>query len=54
MFAALQQKVELYLGTDSKDGRFDIPPYRVRVGPKVNDTELPGLKYDPQKREISF
>jgi len=51
MFAAFEEKVKLYLGTDSKGARFDIPPHRVRVGPKVNDTELPGLKYGPRKRD---
>jgi hypothetical protein len=54
MFAAFEERVELYLGTDSKAARFDLPPCRIQVGPRVNDTELPNLKYDSQKREISF
>ena len=54
MFAEFEEEVKLYLGTDSKSARFDLTPCRIRVGPRVNDTELPDLKYDPQKREISF
>jgi hypothetical protein len=54
MFATFEEKVILYLGTGSKSARFDFPPCRIRVGPRINDTELPNLKYDSQKREISF
>jgi hypothetical protein len=55
MFAAFEEKVKLYLGTTGQESaRFDLPPYRIRVGPRVNDTELPNLQYDSQKREISF
>jgi hypothetical protein len=54
MFAAFEEKLILYLGTGSKSARFDLPPCRIRVGPKVNDTELPNIAYDSQKREISF
>ena len=35
-------------------GRFDVPPYTITVRHDVNDTELPGLKVDYEKREISF
>jgi len=54
MFAAFEERAKLYLGTNSKSGRFDLPPCRIGIGPKVNDTELPNLEYDSQKREISF
>lgn len=54
MFAAFEEIISLYLSTGSKSARFDLPPCRIKVGLRVNDTELPDLKYDSQKREISF
>lgn len=41
-------------GARADRGRFDVPPYTITVRHDVNDTELPGLKVDYEKREISF
>jgi len=35
-------------------GRTDQPPYSIRVRRDMNDTEIPGLEIDYEKREISF
>jgi hypothetical protein len=40
-----------------RDGRwrtFRSPPYQIRIKSSANNSELPNLKYDFQKREISF
>jgi len=57
-FAEWQRKLDLYLGVDAearaKGGRFDLAPYQIRIKGVTNDTELPKLEYDFEKREISF
>ncbi|KAF2816159.1 uncharacterized protein BDZ99DRAFT_566020 [Mytilinidion resinicola] len=35
-------------------GRVDQPPYMIRVRRDLNDTEIPGLEIDYEKREVSF
>ena len=42
-------------GTLASDGgRFDYPLYQIRIKKAANDTELPGLRFDFNKHEISF
>ena len=41
-------------GARADRARFDVPPYTITVRHDVNNTELPGLKVDYEKREISF
>lgn len=57
-FGAWQRNIEMYLGADpgARDdgGRFDLPPYQICIKSRANDSELPGLGYNFQKREISF
>lgn len=57
-FGIWREKIALYLGADPgarKDGgRFDLPPYQIRIKSRANDSELPGFEHDFQKREISF
>ena len=42
------------VGARAESGRFDLPPYQIRIKTKANDTELPNLEFDVPKREISF
>lgn len=53
-----EEGLSMYIGADSgakrQGGRFDLPPYQIRFKTKANDTELPKLEYDFEKREISF
>jgi hypothetical protein len=59
-FGMWRGNLALYLGTDPgvrDDGgwrRFDLPPHQIRIKSTANDTELPKLEYDFQRREISF
>jgi hypothetical protein len=57
-FRVWQSNIAMYLGADpgamDEGGRFDLPPYQIRIKSKANDSELPNLEYDFQKREISF
>jgi hypothetical protein len=41
-------------GAREDGGRFDLPPFQIRVKSRANDSELPGLEYNIQKRGISF
>lgn len=45
--------MRLYQG-DGDGSRNDLPPYTIAVRQIVNDTELPGLEIDYEKREMSF
>lgn len=51
-------KMEKFLGGDvgsrTEGGRFDLTPFVVSVCGKSLDCELPGLRYDVGKKEISF
>jgi hypothetical protein len=55
-FDVWEEDLEIYLGVDQDDSdrSFGLPPYQIRIKSTANDTELPNLKYDFQKREISF
>jgi hypothetical protein len=62
-FNTWKDKIDKYLGADpdAKDEggqsdlpRFDLPPHQIRIKFQANDTELPNLKYDFARREISF
>ncbi|KAH7057252.1 hypothetical protein B0J12DRAFT_738049 [Macrophomina phaseolina] len=46
--------MRLYRGGGDGDGRIDLPPYTVAVRQVVNDSELPGLEVDYERREVSF
>lgn len=50
--------LSMYLGGDpgARDdgGRFDLPPYQIRIKSRARDSELPKLAFDSNKREISF
>ena len=50
--------VELYLGASpearAEGGKFDSPKHTIRVKTLANDTELPGLRVDYKKQEVSF
>ena len=35
-------------------GRFDLPPYQIRIKSRARDSDLPNLAFDSNKREISF
>ena len=35
-------------------GRFDLPPYQIRIKSRARDSDLPNLAFDFNKREISF
>jgi hypothetical protein len=52
----MRKGIELYRGSKEKEsrGRFDLPPYQIRIKMKANDTELPQLEFDFERREISF
>ena len=47
-----------YLGDDAgaraDGGRFDLPPYQIRIKTKALDSKLPKLSVDGKEREISF
>jgi hypothetical protein len=47
-----------YLGGDpgarEDGGRFDLPPYQIRIKSRARDSELPKLAFDFNKRVISF
>lgn len=51
MFAAFEERIKLYLGdgTGSKSARFDLPPYRIRVGPKSMTPSSQTLRTTPRK-----
>lgn len=50
--------LSMYLGGDAgareDGGRFDFPPYQVRIKTRARDSELPKLAFKFNKREISF
>jgi len=50
--------LSMYLGGDpgarEDGGRFDLPPYQVRIKTRARDSELPKLAFEFNKREISF
>jgi hypothetical protein len=67
--ARLRRKIVTYLGSSasaapavaiaarkSRRGRFDLPPHRIQIKSKANDTQLPNLNLNLQnpRREISF
>jgi hypothetical protein len=56
MFDGMRKGIELYRGSKEKEsrGRFDLPPYQIQIKMKANDTELPQLEFDFERREISF
>jgi hypothetical protein len=53
-----REGLETYLGVDPEarrtGGRFDLPPYQIRIKSRATDSELPNLDFDVDKREISF
>lgn len=55
-FGAWQRHIEMYLGADPgarDDGdRFELPPHQICIKSRANDSELPGLEYNFQKREM--
>jgi hypothetical protein len=57
-YGTWRKGLETYLGVDPEarrtGGRFDLPPYQIRIKSRASDTELPGLDFDVDKREISF
>ncbi|GME65408.1 hypothetical protein GTA08_BOTSDO02129 [Neofusicoccum parvum] len=53
LLARWRDAMRLYQG-DGNGCRNDLPPYTVAVRQIVNDTELPGLEIDYERREISF
>lgn len=52
------ERLSKYLGGDSgarrDGGRFDLPPYQIRVKGRAWDSELPNLEFDAGKMEMSF
>ena len=50
--------LSMYLGGDpgarEDGGRFDLPPYQIRIKSRARDSELPKLTFEFSKREISF
>jgi hypothetical protein len=57
--ARWREKWVLYFGgtlndRGEKGGRFDIPPYPLRIEREVLDSKLPGIRADAERNEISF
>lgn len=50
--------LSMYLGGDpgarEDGGRFDLPPYQIRIKSRARDSELPNLAFELNKRELSF
>lgn len=50
--------LSIYLGGDpgarEDGGRFDLPPYQIRIKSRARDSELPNLAFERNKRELSF
>jgi hypothetical protein len=59
---AWRENLDKYLGPAGDPGargeqqgrRFDLSPHQIRIKTQANDTELPNLAFDFEKREISF
>ena len=45
----LKRYIRPGVGARAESGRFDLPPYQIRIKTKANDTELPNLEFDVPK-----
>ena len=50
----IMRYVGLDEGAREDGGRADFPPHVLRVKTAINDTQLPGFRFDFKHREISF